>query len=109
MTSALSDLSGLLSSAKLDKFTDGGLFTLFVRDQDSAVVSSNIKKIVADLKKGKDLSPAINYTKLKNAVQNESVSSPIELNFDAVKDFKLGKFNYVAVGDVSNLPYLDEL
>ncbi|CAI7401720.1 ASB_collapsed_G0057900.mRNA.1.CDS.1 [Saccharomyces cerevisiae] len=109
LTSALSDLSGLLSSAKLDKFTDGGLFTLFVRDQDSAVVSSNIKKIVADLKKGKDLSPAINYTKLKNAVQNESVSSPIELNFDAVKDFKLGKFNYVAVGDVSNLPYLDEL
>ncbi|CAI6921604.1 ANL_collapsed_G0058510.mRNA.1.CDS.1 [Saccharomyces cerevisiae] len=109
LTSALSELSGLLSSAKLDKFTDGGLFTLFVRDQDSAVVSSNIKKIVADLKKGKDLSPAINYTKLKNAVQNESVSSPIELNFDAVKDFKLGKFNYVAVGDVSNLPYLDEL
>ncbi|CAI4862650.1 CQS_1a_G0057040.mRNA.1.CDS.1 [Saccharomyces cerevisiae] len=109
LTSALSNLSGLISSAKLDKFTDGGLFTLFVRDQDSAVVSSNIKKIVADLKKGKDLSPAINYTKLKNAIQNESVSSPIELNFDAVKDFKLGKFNYVAVGDVSNLPYLDEL
>ena len=109
LTSALSDLSGLVNTAKLQKFSDGGLFTLTVRDQDSSVVSANIKKIVADLKKGKDLSPAVNYTKLKNAVQNEHVFNAAESKLDGVKDFKLGKFNYVAVGNVSNLPYLDEL
>lgn len=109
LTSALSELSPLISKAKLDKYSNAGLFSLYVKGTDASTVSSNIKKIVSELKAGKDISVAKNYTSLQLALENETALAPTQLSLDAAKDFKLGKFSYVAVGDVNNLPFADEL
>lgn len=103
LTSALFELSPLVDSAKLDKYENAGLFTLFVKDSDAAVVSSNIKKIVSELKTERDLSVAKEYTSLQLALEN------VELDVSSVKKFKLGKFSYAAVGNINQLPFADEL
>ncbi|SCW04621.1 LAFE_0H17590g1_1 [Lachancea fermentati] len=109
LTSALSDLSPLIFKAKLDTYANSGLFSLYVKGPDASTVSANIKKVVSELKAGKDLSGAKAYAALKLAVDNDASATPVELKLDNVKDFKLSKFSYVAVGDVSNLPFADEL
>ncbi|AMD22459.1 HHL311Cp [Eremothecium sinecaudum] len=109
LTSDLYKLSPLLKKAKLDKFSDCGLFSLYVQGANTSEVSANIKKIVVDLKAGSDLSVASEYSALQLALENECAFTPVELALNKVKDFKLGKFNYVAVGDVSNLPYAEDL
>lgn len=109
LTSPLFELSELVHSAKVQRFKDIGLFTLFVKGPDAAVVSENIKKVVSQLKKGKDISVAKELTSLKFALENDGAVPPAELKIDSVANFKLNKFNYVAVGDVSKLPYADEL
>ncbi|AAS51029.2 ACL199Cp [Eremothecium gossypii ATCC 10895] len=109
LTSDLYALSPLVHKAKLDKYTDGGLFSLYVKSAEAAKAAADIKKVVADLKAGKDISVARKYAALQLAVENDSAASPVSLKLENAKDFKLGKFNYVAVGDVSNLPFADEL
>lgn len=108
VTSPLSDLAPLVHSAKLQRFNDIGLFTLFVKSPDAAQVAQNIRKVVSELKKGKDISVAKDYAALKFALENDGSAVPAELKIDSAGTFKLNKFNYVAVGDVSNLPYADE-
>lgn len=108
LDSALSELSSLISKIKFDKYNDVGLFSLYVKG-DASTVSSNLKKIVSELKTGKDISLAKDITNLQLALQGEAAISPVELDISSVKDFKLRKFSYVAVGDVSNLPFADEL
>lgn len=103
LSSALSELSPLITKAKLDKYENAGLFSLYVKGSDASAVSANIKKVVSELKAGKDLSAAKEYTSLQLALEN------VELDVTGVKDFKLGKFSYAAVGDVSQLPFADEL
>lgn len=109
LTSPLSELSPLIFKSKLDKHSTTGLFTLFVKGPDASQVSENIKKVVSELKQGKDISVANEYASLKYSIEADATVAPVELKFDSVKYFKLGKFNYVAVGDVSKLPYADEL
>lgn len=109
ITSPLSDLSSLVHSSKLTRFADTGLFTLFVKGPNASTVSENIKKVVSELKKGKDISAAKEYASLKFALDNETALPPAALKLDSVKNVKLNKFSYVAVGDVSNLPFADEL
>lgn len=108
LSSPLSGLSELISEVKFNKYAQSGLFTLAVKG-DSSTVSSNIKQIVSSLKKSTDISVANNYTNAQIAFANDTAITPLSLDVSKVKDFKLGKFNYVAVGDVSNLPYADEL
>ncbi|KAM3165253.1 Cytochrome b-c1 complex subunit 2, mitochondrial [Lachancea thermotolerans] len=109
LTSALSDLSPLVTKAKLDQYSNAGLFSLYVKGSDAAVVSENIKKVVAALKAGKDISAAKGAAALQLALHNETAAFPVQLSLDNVKDFKLGKFSYAAVGDVAKLPFADEL
>lgn len=109
VTSPLSGLDTAVHSAKLQRFHDAGLFTLAVKGPDATQVAQNIKRVVSELKKGKDLSVAREYAALQFAVENDGAVPPATLNAEKVGNFKLGKFNYVAVGDVSNLPYADEL
>ncbi|SCV05109.1 LANO_0H00232g1_1 [Lachancea nothofagi CBS 11611] len=109
LTSALSDLSSLISQVKFDKFSNAGLFSLYVKGADAKVVSENIQKVVAALKKGQDISVAKDVAALQLALKNETEAFPEQLSLDKVKDFKLGKFGYAAVGDVSNLPFADQL
>lgn len=77
-----------------------GLFKLFVQDEDSHVVSKQIKEIVSKLQNGIDISGGVGLTKLE---------LPQLENVDKVKNFKLDKFNFVALGDVSNLPFKADL
>ncbi|CAL9734492.1 cytochrome b-c1 complex subunit 2, mitochondrial [Monosporozyma servazzii] len=77
-----------------------GLFKLFVQNEDSTLVTKEIKEIVSKLKNGIDISGGIGLTKLE---------SPGLENVDKVKNFKLDKFNFVALGDVSNLPFKADL
>ncbi|CCK71067.1 ubiquinol--cytochrome-c reductase subunit 2 KNAG_0F04030 [Huiozyma naganishii CBS 8797] len=94
--------------SKVDSYNNAyGLFQLFIKDADAETVATKIKKIVSDLKKGVDISTSVELTKLK--LTSEEIPLLSTLNLDAVKNVKLEKFNYVAVGDVSKLPYLDEL
>ncbi|AET38518.1 ubiquinol--cytochrome-c reductase subunit 2 Ecym_2822 [Eremothecium cymbalariae DBVPG len=109
LTSDLYKLSALVTKAKFDKYAHNGLFSLYFEGSDPAAVSANIKKVVADLKAGKDISSAKQYTELQLALENECALSPVNMNLANVKDIKLGKFNYVAVGNVNNLPYAVEL
>lgn len=109
LTSPLSDLSSVVHSAKLQRFQDAGLFALYVKGPDAATVAQDLKRVVSELKKGKDLSVAKEYAALKIALDHDGCSVPAELKIDNVGNFKLGDFNYVAVGDVSKLPFADEL
>lgn len=108
LTSPLTELSQAVSHATLNKYSQAGLFTLFVKG-DAATVSTNVKKVAAALKGGVSLSSATTYASVKLALANESAISPVELDLAKIKDFKLGKFNFVALGDVNGLPYADEL
>ncbi|CDO92175.1 unnamed protein product [Kluyveromyces dobzhanskii CBS 2104] len=103
VTSALFDLSPLIDTAKFDKYTNAGLFSLYVKGEDASVVAENIKKVVAALKKDVDLSAAKEYAALQLALEN----SPVDIS--KVKNVKLDKFAYAAVGNVAKLPFADEL
>ncbi|SSD59488.1 probable Cytochrome b-c1 complex subunit 2, mitochondrial [Saccharomycodes ludwigii] len=109
LSSPLSDLSSLIFKVKLDKYSTSGLFSLYVKAACPKTVSANIKKIVTELKAGKDISVAKNYAATQLALENQTSISPVQLNLDSVSNFQLGKFNYVAVGKVTQLPYADEL
>lgn len=109
VTSPLFEFSSLVHSAKLQRFNGAGLFILYVKGPDSTQVSQNIKKVVAALRKGQDLSAAKEYATLKFAIENDGAVPAVQLDTKDVSSFKLDKFNYVAVGDVANLPYADEL
>lgn len=109
LTSPLSELAPIIFKTKLDKHSTTGLFSLSVKGADADVVSQNIKKLVSQLKQGVNLSSAKEYISLQYAIDTDADVAPAQLNFDSVSDFKLGEFNYVAVGDVSKLPYADEL
>ncbi|SCU83673.1 LADA_0C12860g1_1 [Lachancea dasiensis] len=109
LTSALFDLSSVIHKAKLDTYSNAGLFSLYVKGADAKVVSENIQKVVAALKKGQDISVAKEAASLQLALKNETDLFSEQLSLDKVKDFKLGKFSYAAVGDVSNLPFADQL
>lgn len=88
-------------NAQLGLFDNSyGLFKFFVKDDDPTIVTKEIKDIVSKLKQGIDISSAINLTKL-NINHAE--------NLEKVKNFKLGQFSYVAIGNVSNLPFKDDL
>ncbi|KAL3234646.1 Cytochrome b-c1 complex subunit 2, mitochondrial [Nakaseomyces bracarensis] len=104
LNSELFPLTDLLCEAKFTQYPDTGFLTVKVKSGDSAVVAENIKKVVKELKKSHDVSKAIDLAKL-----HQSPSSAVD-KLEGVKDFKLDdKFNYVAVGDVSNLPFRDQL
>jgi ubiquinol-cytochrome c reductase core subunit 2 len=106
--SSIAEFSELVSEAKFNKYNQVGLFTLYVKGAPSAV-SSNIKAIVSSLKKGANISSAVPLTQTQLALSNETSISTFDLDVSKVKDFKLGKFNYVALGDANQLPYADEL
>lgn len=103
LSSSLFASSESISNVSFDKFNNAGLFTLSVAGSNAASISSAFKSIVKTLKSGVELSSAVPLTKTSLALASES------LDVAAVKNFKLGKFNYVAVGNVSELPFADEL
>lgn len=105
LRSALYKSSSLITKVKLNKYLDCGLFTLYVKDTDPSVVANNIKSIVTDLKASIDISIVKKLAELDLQMED---ATPVEISFDKVKNFKLDKFNYVVVGNVSNLPYSDE-
>lgn len=109
LTSSLSELSPLIHSSSAAVSGENGLFVLNLLDADASVVTENIKKVVQGLRKGINLSKAKDYAKLELELENQLSLVPRDLSFDAVKDFKLEKFNLAAVGDVSKLPFADEL
>ncbi|SCU97585.1 LAME_0F20164g1_1 [Lachancea meyersii CBS 8951] len=109
LTSALSDLSSVISKVKFDSYSNAGLFSLYVKGPDAKAVSENVQKVVSSLKKTQDISVAKDATALRLALKSETEPFVEQLSLDKVKDFKLGKFSYVAVGDVSNLPFADQL
>lgn len=113
LTSPVYELVDVIDTVSFEKFNNThGLFSLYVKGSDAAVVAKNIKEVVSSLKKGKDISVAKELAKVESELANEQSILPENhepLKLDAVKNFKLGKFSYVALGDVSKLPYLDEL
>lgn len=109
LNSELFPLTDLLCEAKFDKYPDTGFLTIKVKSGDATVVAENIKKVVKELKKSNDVSKAVELTKLQLATESSS-SQAVDIKLDGVKDFKLDdKFNYVAIGDVSKLPFRDQL
>lgn len=107
LSSELFPLTDLLSEVKFTKYPDVGFLTFSVKNGDATVVSENIKKVVGELKKSQDISKATELAKLKLGTET---SSPVDIKFDGVKEFKLDdKFNFAAVGDVSKLPFRDQL
>lgn len=87
-----------------------GLLSLYVKGANASAVSANIKKVVADLKAGLDIAPAKELAQVDAALAAQQSAVPVEqLALDKVAKFKLGKFAYSAVGDVTQLPYRDEL
>lgn len=109
LMSPLSDLSTIIAEARVDTYPDAALFLATVKGFDVEKVSQGVKKLVSELKKGVTLAPALEYSESKLALQNESNVLQRDIDFSKVKDFKLGKFNYAVVGDISRLPYKDEL
>lgn len=103
-----SALSTLNVEAKFVQYSQAGLFTVIAKSSDASAVAADIKAAVAQLKAGLDLSAAkaLAATELALAEETTGVKA---VDVSAVKNFKLGKFNYVAVGDVNNLPFADEL
>lgn len=108
LSSPLFENSAAVAKSALNKYSNAGLFTLYVKGEASTV-SANIKKIVSSLKSGVDLSGATALASTKLALANEVALEATALDLSKVKDFKLSKFNYVALGDVNNLPFADEL
>lgn len=87
--------------AQLGLFDESyGLFKIFVKDNDPTLVTKEIKEVVSKLKNGVDISTSIALTKLK---------FPQASNIDKTKTYKLNDFSYVALGDVSRLPFKDDL
>ncbi|SMN22859.1 similar to Saccharomyces cerevisiae YPR191W QCR2 Subunit 2 of the ubiquinol cytochrome-c reductase complex [Maudiozyma saulgeensis] len=112
LTSPIYPLSDVIDTVSFDKFNGShGLFSLYVKGSDATVVAKNIKEIIANLKKGQDISVAKELAQVEFALANEQSILPETqepLKVETVKNFKLGKFSYVAIGDVSKLPFLDE-
>lgn len=106
----LSKISG--ASSKLFKYQEAGLFVVSVTGDDAHVVASGIKaakKAVASLSTS-DLSAAVKAAELSVALQDSfEFSHDITVSANSGKNFKLGPFNYVAVGNTDVLPYADEL
>ena len=92
-----------VSYTHLDVYKRQGLFSLYVKGEDASVVAENIKKVVDTLKKDVDISAAKEYTALQLSLEN----APIDVS--NVKNVKLDKFSYAAVGNVAKLPFADEL
>lgn len=103
--------AGAIDTVSFDSFNGThGLLTLFVKGSDASAVSANIKKVAADLKAGLDISAAKELAQVDAALVSQQSTVAVEpLAVDKVGKFKLGKFAYSAVGDVSQLPYRDEL
>lgn len=100
------------ADSKLFKYQDAGLFVVSVTGSDATAVSTGIKaakQAVASLS-ASDLSAAVKPAELSVALQDSfEFSHNISISADSAKDFKLGQFNYVAVGNTDVLPYADEL
>lgn len=100
------------ADSKLFKYQDAGLFVVSVTGQDAHAVASGIKaakQAVASLS-ASDLSAAVKPAELSVALQDSfEFSHNITVSADSAKNFKLGEFNYVAVGNTDVLPYADEL
>ncbi|CCE63860.1 hypothetical protein TPHA_0G00220 [Tetrapisispora phaffii CBS 4417] len=103
LSTDVSGLSDLITTIKLDAYSDVALFSLYVKGHDTIKVGSDIKKIISELKKGINISSAKSFTELQASLQSATV------DVSKVKDFKLTNFNYSAVGDVTKLPYYNEL
>ncbi|CCH59336.1 hypothetical protein TBLA_0B05010 [Henningerozyma blattae CBS 6284] len=103
-----------VDDCQLLRFNDIGLFTLYVKGTDPAQVGTNIKAIVNQLKQGQDITKAIELTRTAVSIENASVAN-VNLvekqlgDLSKIKEFKLNEFSYVAVGNVSKLPFKDEL
>lgn len=96
------------ASSFLYKYQDAGLFVISVTGS-AAEVAAGIKqaKKIADAVTKAQLSEATELAKLSIALQSTLTNKlDIEAKDDAAP---LGKFNYVAIGDLDVLPYADEL
>lgn len=82
-----------------------GVFKFFQKGSDPAVLANQFKKNLSVLKSGLDLSKVVEVTKLNNF----ELINTVKTNNPATKSFKLNKFNFVAIGDTTRLPYLNEL
>lgn len=100
------------AGSKLYKYKDAGLFVVSVTGADAHAVASGIKaakQAVASLSPSV-LSGAVKAAELSVALQDSfEFSHNITITKDSAKNFKLGQFNYVAVGNTDVLPYADEL
>ncbi|GMM35017.1 ubiquinol--cytochrome-c reductase subunit 2 [Saccharomycopsis crataegensis] len=95
--------------AAVHKYSDAGLFTVVAADACPVAVSATIKSVVSTLKSGINASEFSALTKTKLAIESESSPYTAEPTVSSVGEFSLGKFSYVAIGNVSALPYADEL
>lgn len=95
------------ASSQLLKYADAGLFVVSVSG-DAASVATGIKaaKKAVDSVSASDLKKAVKATKLSIALQDAEISVDEAAAKSAVK---LPGFNYVAVGNIDVLPYIDEL
>ncbi|CCD26903.1 ubiquinol--cytochrome-c reductase subunit 2 NDAI_0J00110 [Naumovozyma dairenensis CBS 421] len=110
LTAKSTPLSNLVSSSKVDFYNNkNGLFILNVIGSNPEIVNNSVRKLVTELKKNIDLSVTKEYARLELELENQFKLKPLEIDFGKVKNFKLDKFNYAAVGDVSKLPFLDDL
>lgn len=93
-------------SASIDTYHGKyGVFKYFHKDQDPVTLTTQFKQNLSVLKFGIDLSKVLEITKLNNFELLGSVKS----SKFTPKSFKLSKFNFVAIGDTTRLPYLSEL
>lgn len=109
--SPLSKIAG--ADSKLYKYQDAGLFVVSVSNADAGVVASGIKA-------AKKLLENVTSSQLSGAVKSAQLSTALQYSFEFPHDvtvdasvakagFKLGAFNYVAVGNTDALPYINEL
>lgn len=103
----LSKIAG--ATSKLYKYKDAGLFVVSVKGADAQAVASGIKEAKNVVSSVSDVKGATKLAELAVALQT-SFDNPLDIKISgSASPAKLANFNYVAVGDVDVLPYIDEL
>lgn len=95
------------ATSQLLKYKDAGLFVVTVKGTDAQKVAAGIKE-AKNVVSSADTKNATKAAELAVALQS-SFDNPIDFKIGSASPGKLANFNYVAVGNVDVLPYIDEL
>lgn len=105
--SPLAKIAG--ATSQLYKYKDAGLFVVSVKGSDASAVAAGIKEAKSIVESVSDVKGAAKTAELAVALQT-SFDNPLDIKISgSASPAKISNYNYVAVGNVDVLPYIDEL